>query len=419
MVSPDPVTTIDAWRDGVRASGEPAGGRAGGRHWADDPMIGAVRGLGPAIRSAADRIEAERCLPEDLVATLTDARVFQMYLPRSVGGPEVHPLTGMAVVEELARHDGSVGWCAQVAAATTVFLAWLDPDAVAEMVATTPAPLHIAGSARPLGTAVRTGGGYRVSGRWNFASGVRHANWFLASAFVDGASPRSMLVPIGSGEIVANWDVMGMRGTGSDDYVLDGVEVPRARIAARHWIEARTEPLYDPALNMVATWAPTAGVGLGLARGAIDALIDLGERASAGSAAPLRDRPPVQAAIGEAEAIAGAARAFCVETIEELWEARLAGADRDALARPVARAQLAITHSLNEAVRVADLCFHAAGTNAASAANRLERFLRDAHTAVLHAAGQPVHRQVAGRVLLGLDPGALDPTRVGPTTQRS
>ena len=399
------------------------GGIEADRSWAEHPMIAAVRSLGPDILRLGPGIESDRRLPENLVDALTEARVFQMYLPRSLGGPEVHPLTGLAVCEELARGDGSVGWCAQVAAATTVFLAWLEPSAVADMVATTERPLHIAGSARPLGTAIRTEGGYRVKGRWDYASGVRHANWFLATSFVDNddgsRAARSMLVPVGEGEIVANWDVMGMRGTGSDDFVLDDVFVPRTRSASRHWIEQRTETLYDPRLNMVATWAPTAGVAVGLARGAIDALVELGEVSSAGSPTPLRDRPPVQEAVGRAEAIAGAARALCVEAIEEAWAAVRAGAGGDDLARPVARAQLAITHSLNEAVRVAELCFHAAGTNAISAANRLERFLRDAHTAVLHAAGQSVHHQVAGRVLLGLEPGALDPTRIGPTTQRS
>lgn len=384
-------------------------------------MIEAVEGLGPQVRRLSDRIEADRRLPPQLVDDLTDAGVFQMFLPRSVGGHEVHPLTGFAVCEELAGNDGSVGWCAQVSAAVTIFLAWLDPEALADMVATTDGPLHVAGSARPLGTAVRTEDGYRVKGRWNYASGVRHANWFLATSFVDnqdGSSvPRSMLVPIGDGEIVANWDVMGMRGTGSDDFVLDDVVVPRSRTGARRWIEQRSEPLYDPRLNMVATWAPIAGVAMGLARGARDALVELGERSSTGSGTALRDRPGVQEAVGEAEAITSAARAFCVDAIGEAWAALLAGDDD--LTRPVARAQLAITHSLSEAVRVVDLCFHAAGTNAISSANRLERFFRDAHSAVLHVAGHPVHRQVAGRVLLGLEPGAFDPTRTGPTTQRS
>ena len=359
-------------------------------------MLDAARELGPTIRAEADRIEAERQLPEDLVVALTGAGVFQMFLPRSVGGPEVHPLTGMAVVEELTRADGSVGWCTQVAAATTMFLAWLDPDAVHEMVATTTGPIHIAGSARPLGTAVRTEGGYRVTGRWNFASGVRHANWFLASAFVDGSSPRSMLVPIEAGEIMANWDVLGMRGD------------RQRRLRPRRCRRA-AGPHRGPALGRAADRAalrpgPQHGGHLGPHRG------DRPRPGPGGHRRPGRPRrpglgrvghapagpAPVQQAVGECEAIASAARAFCVEAIEELWEARLAGCGGPALARPVARAQLAITHSLNEAVRVADRCFHAAGTNAASAANRLERFLRDAHTAVLHAAGQPIHREVAG-----------------------
>ena len=279
--------------------------RSSDTSWAAHPIIERARQLGPLVAAAADDIEEQRKLVPEVVEALTDAGIFQMYLPASVGGPEVHPLTGLAVCEELTRHDGSVGWCAQVAAATTIFLAWLDPDALDEIVATSERPIHVAGSARPLGTAVRTDDGYRVKGQWNYASGVRHANWFLATSFVDNDDgsrvPRTMLIPITDGAIVPNWDVVGMRGTGSDDFVIDDVDVPRSRTGARHWIEQRTEPLYDPRLMMVATWAPTAGVGIGLAQGAIDALVALGERASAGSAVALRDRPAVHEAVARAE----------------------------------------------------------------------------------------------------------------------
>lgn len=391
------------------------------RIWAEHPMIEATQRLRPMIRALGDRIESERSLPRELVDALTEAEIFQMFQPRTLDGPEVHPLTGFAVCEELASVDGSVGWCAQVSAAVTVFLAWIDPEALEEMVRITDRPLHVAGSARPLGIATRTETGYQVKGHWNYASGVRHANWYLGTSFVDkpnGARvTRSMLIPIEDGEIVANWDVMGMRGTGSDDFVLDDVAVPSARVGARHWIDRRNEPLYDPRLAMIATWAPTAGVAIGLARGAIDALIDLGDESSTGSPTPLRERPAVQSAVGEAESITGAARAFCIDAIEAAWQALIT--DSKELPTAVARAQLAITHSMNEAVRVADLCFHAAGTNAISTGNRLERFLRDTHTAVQHAAGQPIHRQVAGRTLLGADPGPQTPGRDGPSTPRA
>lgn len=390
--------------------------------WHDHPMITQVQALAPSILRLGNVIERERRLPQQLVDDLTSARVFQMYQPASMGGPEVHPLTGFAVCEELARLDGSVGWCAQVSAAVTVFLAWLDPDALAEMVAGTERPLHVAGSARPLGTAIRTEDGYRVKGHWNYASGVRHANWFLATSFVDGrdGSPtaRSMLVPVSDGEIVGNWDVIGMRGTGSDDFVLDDVDVPRGRVGARHWIAQRDEPLYDPRLMMVATWAPTAGVAIGLAQGAIDGLVEVGELASTGSPTPLKERDAVQDAVAEAEAITSAARAFCIEAIGGAWTSLVEG--RPDLATAVARAQLSITHSMTEAVRVADVCFHAAGTNAISTANRLERVLRDAHTAVQHAAGQSIHKRMVGRTLLGFPPAAPDPAGdTGPSTPRT
>lgn len=391
---------------------------------ATHPMVEAARRLGPTIQACSDRIETERQLPADLVAALTEAEIFQMYQPRSIGGPEVDPLTAFAVAEELARADGSVGWCAQVSAAVTVFLAWLDPEALAEMAATTADPLHVAGSARPLGTAVRAEGGFQVKGRWNYASGVRHANWFLATSFIDGETnpggaptTRSMLLPVAEGEIVANWEVMGMRGTGSDDFVVDDVFVPRGRTGATHWVDQRTEPLYDTRLAMVATWAPTAGVAVGLAQGALDALIALADVSSTGSPVPLGQRGQVQQAVAEAEAITGAARAFCHEAIGDAW--RAAVNDDPDIDRAAARAQIAITHAMNEAVRVADRCFHAAGTNAISSANRLERFLRDTHTAVQHAAGQSVHLRMAARSLLGLDHGA-PPARAatGPSPPR-
>ena len=382
------------------------------------PMVDAARALAPEVAAAGDRIEQLGHLPDDIAAALTDANVFQMYQPASSGGPEVHPLTGLTVAEELARVDGSVGWCAQVAAAVTVFLAWIDPAELAEMAAITDGPLHVAGSARPLGTARRVEGGYRVSGRWNYASGVRHANWFLATSFVDNDDgskvSRSMLIPVTDGTIVDNWEVVGMRGTGSDDFVVDDVFVPRGRSASRRWVAQRTEPLYDPRLLMVAVWAPTAGVGVGLAQGAVDALTELKDLPSTGSPAPLGSRPAVQQAIAEAEAITSASRAFCVEAIGDAWNAVVEG--RPDLDRAVARAQISITHAMNEAVRVADLCFHAAGTNAISSQYRLQRVLRDAHTAVQHAAGQRVHMQISGGTLLGYPGGDAPPGgREGPS----
>lgn len=382
-------------------------------------IVEAVRALGPDVEAASDWIDRERRLPDDLVGKIRAAGVFEMYVPRFAGGAEVHPVTAFTVAHELARHDGSVGWCAQVAAAVTTFLAWIDPSALMAM-RETHGWLHLAGSARPLGTARKVEGGVMASGHWDYVSGVRHANHVLCTCMIERSDgrvlPRSMVVPVTDGEIVPNWDVVGMRGTGSDDFVLDEVFVPEGRIASRQWISGRQEPLYDPRLNMIASWAPIAGVGVGLAQGAIDALVALGSKSTTASPVPLREREPVQDAVARAEAITGAARAFVVETLDAAWDGLDAGGDP--LVRAVVRAQLAITHAMNEAVRAVDICFHAAGTNAISSANRLERFLRDAHTGVQHAAGLTIHMRPAGRVILGLDPGPTDPAREGPSTPR-
>lgn len=373
--------------------------------WSDHEMVAAARRLGPLVRDRADDIETGRRLPDELVEALTAADIFQMFLPRAIGAPEVEPLTAFAVCEELTRHDASVGWCVQVAASTCTSVAYIDPAGLAAM-ASGAGKIHVAGSARALGEAERVDGGYVANGHWNYASGVLHANWFLATCWVDppeaeSRRARTLLVPVSEGTIVDNWDVMGMRGTGSNDFVVADVFVPDERVGYRRWIDQRDEPLYDLRLGMAVPWSPIAGVATGLARGAIDALAELGEQGSTGSPTPLRERTAVQDAVAEAEAIARSSRAFVVETLAAMWEAARLDTGVE---RAVADAHLAITHAMNEAVRVADITFHAAGTNAISSAHRVERYLRDAHTAVQHAAGQRIHQRAAGQAVLGLDP---------------
>jgi len=383
--------------------------------WADHPMVEAARGLAPRIRAAADDTEGAQRLPSELVAALSEIEAYSMYVPRSVGGPEVHPLVGFATTEALARQDASTGWCVQVSAAVTTFMAWIDPAGLEELVREV-GTVRLAGSARPLGTAREVEGGFVVNGHWNYVSGVRDATLVLASSFIEpiaGDPPlsRSMFLPAGDGRIVDNWDVVGMRGTGSDDFVIEDRFIPIQRVGFKRWIDKRPEPLYDPRLAMVAAWAPTAGVACGTAQSAIDAIVEMGDVTTTMSPTPLRERGNVQDALGEAITLAASARAFVVGSLGAAWEALVTGSGD--LRGRVAEAQLAITNSMNTAVRVADLCFHCAGTSAISTQNRLERVLRDAHTAVQHAAGQSVHVRMGGKAALGLDAAPVN-LRAGP-----
>lgn len=376
-------------------------------------IVAAAMRLAPAVRAASDDAERMRQTPPSLAAEITRAGIYQMYLPRSMGGPETPPLTAFRVIEELSRADGSVGWCAVIATSLSLNVGRL-PAEVGRELAGTPADYRGAGSARPGGKAREASGGYRVTGRWNFASGTQNANWLYCTCMMmDGDAPRrtaagtpvlrAVWVPRESVTIVDTWSVMGMRGTGSQDFTVEDVFVPAARSCLSDDPPMETGPLYDRRAWYVHLWTPQAANALGIARGAIDSLTEIAAtEASTMSANPLRDRPAVQARIGEADAIVSAARAYVFDAVGRLWRTLCAGeAPSD---RAVAQGRLAITHAMHASVRAVDKVFHAAGTNAIYTRLPLERAFRDVHVAVQHAAALPGYFESAGKVVLGLRP---------------
>ena len=278
-------------------------------HDQDPPVpdiVAAALRLVPAVRAARDEAEQMRQTPPALAAEITKAGIYQMYLPRSMGGPETPPLTAFRVVEELSKADGSVGWCAMIATALSLNVGRLPVEIGREM-AGTPADYRGAGSARPGGRAWEVPGGYRVKGRWNFASGIQNARWLYSTCIMmDGDTPRktpagapvlrAMWVPRESVTIVDTWQTMGMRGTGSQDFTVDDVFVPEARSRLSDAAPCETGPLYHPRAWYVNVWTPSAANALGIARGAIDSLAEIAAtEASTMSSNLLRDRPAVAA----------------------------------------------------------------------------------------------------------------------------
>jgi alkylation response protein AidB-like acyl-CoA dehydrogenase len=293
------------------------------------------------------------------------------------------------------------------------FTARFDAD-VGRAMAGRPADLRLAGSIRPNGRARPVDGGYRIDGHWDFASGVNHARWLLSPCVIwDGNKPvltpagapkvRSFFVPSESITIQDTWRVLGLRGTGSHDFTVRDIFVPE-----RHSFHTDEPPkqegvLYDPRLHLTWVWTATVAKAMGIARGALEAFVDLAARkASTTSTTLLRDRPLVQTRVAEAEAILSAAWAYLHTTVGDLW-ARASQAQTD-LDAAVAQARLAITHGMHETARSVDLIFHAAGTNAIYERNPLERHFRNIHVALQHAAALPVHMEAAGKALLGLRP---------------
>jgi alkylation response protein AidB-like acyl-CoA dehydrogenase len=377
-------------------------------------IVAAAQRLVPAVRAARPDAEQMRQTPPDLAAEITRAGIYQMYLPRSMGGPETSPLVAFRVVEELSKADGSVGWCAMIATALSMNVGRL-PVEVGRELAGTPADYRGAGSARPGGRAWDVPGGYRVTGRWNFASGIHNARWLYCTCIMmDGDTPRrtaggapllrALWVPRESVTIVDTWSVMGMRGTGSQDFTVDDVFVPARRTCLSDDPPHETGALFNHRAWYVHLWTPSAANALGIARGAIDSLAEIAAtEASTMSANLLRDRPMVQTRIAEAEAIVNAARAYVFDAVGRLWRTLCAGETPSD--QQIAQGRLALVHAMHEAVRAVNKAFHAAGTNAIYTRLPLEQAFRDVHVAVQHAAGLPVYFESAGKVLLGLRPG--------------
>jgi alkylation response protein AidB-like acyl-CoA dehydrogenase len=380
-----------------------------------DAIVAAIN-LAPHIRAVREELETTRRVPLSLAQAINDAGLFRPYLPHALGGLELPPLTVFCIIEEISKVDGSVGWCTMIASSVSLLSGWLPTD-IGRALFGQPPDVRVAGSLRPEGRAYPVDGGYRIRGRWDFASGIQHANWLLCTCTImAGDAPRqtpagmpeirSMLLPVGAATIVDTWSVVGMCGTGSHDFMVDDAFVPAAHSFSLAEPSQAPGPLYHPRLLFVVLWTGTVANALGIARGAMDTFIALATQAgSTSSPTLLRDRALVQTQVAEAEALLSAARAYVVTSVAAAWEAVCTGVPDPS--REIAQARLAITHGMHEAVRVVDRLFHAAGTNGIYRKHGLERYFRDVHTAVQHAAGLPVHIESAGKVFLGLRPQDL------------
>jgi alkylation response protein AidB-like acyl-CoA dehydrogenase len=375
---------------------------------ATEEILAGVRALEPDIRRAADAIENERHLPDSLAHDLMRAGAFRMGVPRVYGGPELDPMGQVRVVEELSRVEGSVGWLSMISSAGSFIAAFLQPS-VAERIFTS-AESVLAGNLRPPQRADVVDGGYRVSGHFRFGSGCHHASVMACGCVVyrEGQPEmtrrgepniRVMLVPKSKVTIVDVWQTTGMRGTGSNDYIVDNVFVPSEESPSMAEPPFCTGPLYRfPQLFLVSH----AGVPLGLARSALDFVEDLSKRKEISPGRGLmREDTNAQETIAWAEAHLGAARCFVYGVLEDLWRSLSAGA------RPTpqqhANYRLMITYSHQAAKQVISTLYDLASTSSIFRSNRLDRDMRDILTACQHRVVHSKMYRPAGRLLLGLN----------------
>jgi alkylation response protein AidB-like acyl-CoA dehydrogenase len=377
-----------------------------------DPVARA-RDLGPAIEAAADEIERTQRIPEPLLSQLHAARLCRMFLPRSVDGDEVEPWVYLRAIEEISRHDGSVGWNVFVANSAALIAPFLAPDAMRTIFADQRAV--VAWGPPNESKAIAVPGGYRVTGQWSFASGCRQATWMGAHCHVvepDGSlrrntagkpTMRTLLYPVSQATLLdSTWEVIGMRGTMSGGYRLDDVFVPEAFNSTREDPALRREPGRLYAYPMQGLYAVgVSGVALGIARAMLDAFKALATRKTPRNLTRLADSAVVQSNVAQMEARLGAARAYLVQTLSDIWSAD----DSWVIDVPArARVRLACALAIQTAEAVADYCYKSAGVDAIFPGTAFERRFRDIHTLSQQIQSRTAHFESVGQILLGIEP---------------
>jgi alkylation response protein AidB-like acyl-CoA dehydrogenase len=379
----------------------------------DNPYLGQVAKLAPLIASSADDNERDRRLARPLMDALLDAGLFRLLLPRALDGAEVDPVTFVEVMEAVAKIDGSTAWCLCQGSGCSMIAAYLSPD-VASTIFGDPRGILAWGPGHA--QAVAVDGGFRVTCNLGFASGMRHATWLGAHCPIvepdgtprrrrDGrAEVRTMLFPFSSAEVKDIWQVIGLRGTGSDGFTVTDLFVPQHHSVSRDDPAERRHPgpLYCfSSGNLYASGF--AGVALGIARSMLDGFIELAkEKQPRGYTRPLRESPVVQSQVAVAEARLGAARRFLVGSLGEIWDA--VGRVGAITLEQRALIRLASTYAIQQAREVADTVYRAAGATAIFQSGVFERRFRDIHAVTQQMQGREAHFETVGQLLLGLNP---------------
>lgn len=372
-------------------------------------LLRAVEDVRGVLEAGADEAEELRTLPAATIAALRQSGLLALKLPAVLGGAEADPMTQFEVFEAASYIDPSAGWCLFIGAASAGMPAAFLPDsAIAKVFAGGRIPTFAA-SLTPGATMVPVEGGFRLTGRWSWVSGIRHSEYVSVRGEVvrEGRGRREFrvcLVPVKDGRIHDNWHVMGLKGTGSCDFAVTDLFVPQDFSHDAAAAPLRGGPMYRLTfLGYVAPEAPA--FALGVARRALDEVIALARSKSRGYTrqVPLAGRGVFQRAIAEGDLRLRAARAMVLEVLEKSWAE--IGGRTTAEPRMLAELRAAGALAMDLALEVATTAFRYGAGSAVRLSSVLQRCLRDLQTASTHLIVSDSSYENYAQFILGL-PGA-------------
>jgi indole-3-acetate monooxygenase len=374
------------------------------RHTVGDP-IEAARRLLPTVAKHAPQIESDRHLPRDLLDELAAAGCFRVLTPTSHGGLGADLPSGMKVFETLARADASVAWTVMIGGASWIDLVGL-PRATFDNLFTSVPNVIFAGAFSPSGAIKAVQEGYRVTGRWSFASGCEHANWLFGNNVesIDDGVPRLRMAVFSPDQVSIEdtWHVSGLSGTGSHHFHVDDVFVPSERtlvpLVDRPCIDAVIARIPPPALASLSI----ASVAVGIAQGALDDIIELATKKTPLLAeSTLARNGHFQFELANADAALRAARALLYESAESVWATAAGGSPLSIEDR--ARIRAAAVWTTNRAAEVVTSAYRAGGGSSVYASSPLQRRLRDVNAVTQHFLVRKDTLTTAGAILAGQD----------------
>ena len=383
-----------------------------------DALLARAEALIPVLRDRAPRAEELRRLPDETIDDLHKSGLFRVLQPKRVGGSELPFRHLVELVAVIARGDASTAWVLANLAAHHWLVGMWPKQAQDEIWGQSPDNLIGSALTFPRGRAQKCDGGYRLSGRWPFSSGVDAASWALFGAIVNdeetgAAEPRIFLLPAADYTIIDTWHVVGLAGTGSKDVAVEDVFVPTYRTIPVDQITGGPTPgstinpavLYQlPAVSLFAFCI--AGVSLGIAQGAIEYFTEtMRSRTSYYTGRSLADFVTLQVHLAEASAMADAARAVILTDCDEATRSVQEGRVPDLGQR--ARYRRDGAYAATMCTKAVDVLFAATGGGAIYARNPLQRAFRDVHAANAHyVLNWDINGAMYGRVALGLPPDA-------------